>query len=174
MPAYCKLVLQLFVLVTATLAFSPSRQGRVSQIGSTSVPTARVLRWPVLLATPEEESASEAAPAVTQVSTPPPVAQEPEGTSYPLDIPSPILLSFSMILAIVGTGKKPRRSFFLSFINCGIDSSKLSPFHSGLGSFVQHYRVFVRPIWRLSNLGVCSNSSHCSRHNSPMPVSILC
>lgn len=32
-------------------------------------------------------------------------ASEPEGTQYPLDVPSPILLASSMVLAIVGTGE---------------------------------------------------------------------
>jgi hypothetical protein len=39
----------------------------------------------------------------------PPAPVEPEGTSYPIDLPSPLLLSVSMVLAIAGTGKD--RSF---------------------------------------------------------------
>jgi hypothetical protein len=35
----------------------------------------------------------------------PPAPVEPEGTSYPIDLPSPLLLSVSMVLAIAGTGK---------------------------------------------------------------------
>ncbi|CAJ1953649.1 unnamed protein product [Cylindrotheca closterium] len=38
----------------------------------------------------------------SSVSTP--TSSEPEGTQYPLNVPSPILLATSMILAIVGTG----------------------------------------------------------------------
>ena len=34
-----------------------------------------------------------------------PISNEPEGTQYPLNVPSPILLAASMILAIVGTGE---------------------------------------------------------------------
>eukprot|EP00980_Cylindrotheca_fusiformis_P028575 scaffold22612_cov138-Cylindrotheca_fusiformis.AAC.9 len=34
----------------------------------------------------------------------PDTPSEPEGTQYPLDVPSPILLASSMVLAIVGTG----------------------------------------------------------------------
>mmetsp|Transcript_33810 Transcript_33810/g.81982 ORF Transcript_33810/g.81982 Transcript_33810/m.81982 type:complete len:158 (-) Transcript_33810:102-575(-) len=37
-------------------------------------------------------------------SVSPPTSNEPEGTQYPLNVPSPLLLASSMILAIVGTG----------------------------------------------------------------------
>lgn len=35
---------------------------------------------------------------------PPVVDSTPEGTSYPIDVPSPILLASSMVLAIIGVG----------------------------------------------------------------------
>lgn len=32
------------------------------------------------------------------------ISNEPESTSFPIDLPSPLLLSLSMVLAIIGTG----------------------------------------------------------------------
>lgn len=65
----------------------------------------------------EEESTS-TAPVSMETSSLPnmnnnnntPTMSEPEGTEPPLNIPSPILLASSMILAIVGTGKNSHES----------------------------------------------------------------
>lgn len=64
----------------------------------------------------EEESTS-TAPVSMETSSLPnmntnntPTMSEPEGTEPPLNIPSPILLASSMILAIVGTGKDSHES----------------------------------------------------------------
>ena len=58
----------------------------------------------ILFSTEESES-EKSDKAVVPEQPSAPVAQEPESTSYPIDLPSPILLSVSMILAIIGTGK---------------------------------------------------------------------
>jgi hypothetical protein len=51
----------------------------------------------------DEDKIDVVAPEATTTSAPP-TPSEPEGTSYPIDLPSPLLLSTSMILAIIGTG----------------------------------------------------------------------
>jgi hypothetical protein len=56
-----------------------------------------------------DEESSEALQVATETSdtsvAAPPQTSEPDGNSYPIDLPSPLLLSTSMILAIMGTGK---------------------------------------------------------------------
>ena len=46
-----------------------------------------------------------AAPVAAPVTTSAVVKEEEEGTSYPIDLPSPVLLGASMVLAISGTGE---------------------------------------------------------------------
>ena len=54
----------------------------------------------------ESSEASQAASKAADTSVAaPPKTSEPDGTSYPINLPSPLLLSTSMILAIIGTGK---------------------------------------------------------------------
>mmetsp|Transcript_42254 Transcript_42254/g.61934 ORF Transcript_42254/g.61934 Transcript_42254/m.61934 type:complete len:184 (+) Transcript_42254:81-632(+) len=67
----------------------------------------------------------EKAPEVQQVSTPAP--SEPEGTSYPVNLPSPILLASSMILAIASigsifelTGGTPKLGFAITAVIAGL------------------------------------------------------
>mmetsp|Transcript_11919 Transcript_11919/g.20704 ORF Transcript_11919/g.20704 Transcript_11919/m.20704 type:complete len:187 (+) Transcript_11919:49-609(+) len=59
-------------------------------------------------AAPKEEVASTPSAVATQASAPVAstnnVAVEEEGTSYPIDLPSPVLLAASMVLAISSTG----------------------------------------------------------------------
>jgi hypothetical protein len=60
---------------------------------------------PTQLWSQEGEDAAEDAVATTSTSTPPPPAVVvEEGTQYPVDLPSPILLATSMLLAIASTG----------------------------------------------------------------------
>jgi hypothetical protein len=51
----------------------------------------------------DEDKVDVVAPKATTTSAPP-TPSEPEGTEYPIDLPSPLLLSTSMILAIIGIG----------------------------------------------------------------------
>lgn len=69
----------------------------------------------VLLSTPQSNNEDDATRSIESMSTTvsnvptpttrPPTTKEPEKSSYPIDLPSPLLLASSMILAIVGVGK---------------------------------------------------------------------
>ena len=58
----------------------------------------------VLFSSPDDESSSTTIETTLAAKASAQVSMEPEGTSFPIDLPSPILLSISMILAIIGTG----------------------------------------------------------------------
>ena len=57
---------------------------------------------------PESEGGNEMNAFADPLSNnkPPVSASTPERTSFPIDLPSPILLSGAMVLAIIGVGKK--------------------------------------------------------------------
>jgi hypothetical protein len=76
----------------------------------------------VIFSSPEDELTSDTSgepqsspSAPTAVATPPTPAATDEESSYPIDLPSPILLAASMILAIVGTGTNERRLMGIAF-----------------------------------------------------------
>lgn len=52
----------------------------------------------------EEEGSAESTASTTDVPPPTPVVVEEEGPDYPIDLPSPVLLTASIALAIVSTG----------------------------------------------------------------------
>jgi len=60
----------------------------------------------VLYSTPSEDNSS--SEMTTSTAEPdadtPPAPKEPEGTQYPIDLPSPLLLGSAMLSAIVSTG----------------------------------------------------------------------
>ena len=87
----------LFLLVTGVSAFTAKH--RNSGIAPTSHKSFRPNKP---LFSSEEPSFEESKTSESQIAPPTPV--EPEETSYPIDLPSPILLSASMVLAIIGTG----------------------------------------------------------------------
>jgi len=66
---------------------------------------------PLLFSSPRDEEKIDSTIDDTPVPTPENFksVSEPEGTSYPIDLPSPLLLATSMILAIVGTGRSSDR-----------------------------------------------------------------
>ncbi|GKY93297.1 hypothetical protein MPSEU_000297200 [Mayamaea pseudoterrestris] len=111
----------LLCLVARTMAFMPRYQagfaGRsvVSPSAKTTSAAFVSYRSNVQLLAEENQSSAEGesdivtmqSVVVTPSPTQPAVAaskSEPELTSYPIDIPSPILLGTSMVLAISGTG----------------------------------------------------------------------
>lgn len=53
---------------------------------------------------PEDEEATDETPALAVVAAAASKAVEEESPSYPLDVPSPILLASSMVIAIASTG----------------------------------------------------------------------
>lgn len=59
-------------------------------------------------------SAVESVPAESEQLT----VEENEETSFPIDLPSPVLLATSMVLAISSTGEKPQMSRYLSMFKC--------------------------------------------------------
>lgn len=52
------------------------------------------------------EAAAPVAAPVTTITSSVVAKEEEEGTSYPIDLPSPLLLGASMVLAISGTGEE--------------------------------------------------------------------
>ncbi|KAG7374142.1 hypothetical protein IV203_013237 [Nitzschia inconspicua] len=68
------------------------------------------------------EAPSQSTSSAVSTPAPPKSSTTTEETSYPIDLPSPILLASSMILAIVGTGsgfdlanESPRYGFGITF-----------------------------------------------------------
>jgi hypothetical protein len=81
------LAVQVQSFATAPAAFAPART--VVSLKEAALQQSSTRLW----STPEEQEGKAVAP------------KEPEGTQYPVDVPSPILLGSSMILAIGVTGK---------------------------------------------------------------------
>lgn len=104
----CSLIFAIGLLSGSTHAFTTNFQKGAAVSPSVSSPSKTV----IFSTPPESEEGSVpdafADPLVSdipQVSDP-----APEGTSYPIDVPSPILLASSMVLAIIGVGKQERLS----------------------------------------------------------------
>ena len=70
-------------------------------IATASIPLSKSIK---AFSTPPENNGDAFADPLS--SNKPVSSPEPEGTSYPIDLPSPILLSSSMVLAIIGVGKQ--------------------------------------------------------------------
>lgn len=97
-----KVVLMHLCLLTATVNTFTLQQPIASKLNGGAINKRGVSARRVLFSSPIDDEA-ETASMETSASSPAPT--EPEGTSYPINAPSPILLSASMLLAIVGTGK---------------------------------------------------------------------
>jgi hypothetical protein len=94
------LLIALFLSAASALTSFSSDRRSVS-LGSQI--QSRRLQKTAILSTPEEDSD---VPVVETPAAATPAVPEPEEESkYPIDLPSPLLLSTSMILGIAGTGK---------------------------------------------------------------------
>ena len=99
-------------LILATALFSGSTHAFTSNfhqrapVVSVSASTSKATK---IFSTPpenEEEQGLDAFADPLTANKPPVPDSTPEGTSYPIDAPSPILLASSMVLAIIGVGKQ--------------------------------------------------------------------
>ena len=94
-------ILAIGLFSESTLAFSSNFQGRASISQS---------RTTGIFSTPQDGDEPDAfeldAFADPLTSNKPPAPVETSETSYPIDVPSPILLASSMVLAIIGVGKQ--------------------------------------------------------------------
>ncbi len=96
-------------LILAIGLFSGSTHAFSSNLGPVASVTTAQSRKTVAFSTPPENEEPDAfdldafADPLTSNKPPAPVDTS-EGTSYPIDLPSPILLASSMVLAIIGVG----------------------------------------------------------------------
>mmetsp|Transcript_5402 Transcript_5402/g.7938 ORF Transcript_5402/g.7938 Transcript_5402/m.7938 type:complete len:173 (-) Transcript_5402:7-525(-) len=115
MNVHCNklVVLGLSWMVVASSAFAPAFTTTTIQRNKRcNFPTTSMScrQRPALFMSTEgenEESSSATTPEATTTPVPaPPVAvpDEPQGTQYPVNLPSPLLLATSMVLAIASTG----------------------------------------------------------------------
>lgn len=81
--------------------FTINHQG-MQQKGCVSRPLTTIFSSPI--DEDNKNSVEAASPDFGTPAAPKKVVADLEGTQYPIDLPSPILLATSMILAIVGTG----------------------------------------------------------------------
>lgn len=108
----CSLILAIGLQSGSTHAFTGNNFARrpalaASPSASIAPPSSR--KTAIFSTPPESETEGDAQQQqldafVDPLSANKPSTPEPEGTSYPIDLPSPILLASSMILAIVGVG----------------------------------------------------------------------
>jgi hypothetical protein len=124
----------------STLAFTGNLPRTVGVTTTTSPRSTLVFSTP-----PESEGGDEITSAFADPlsSNIPQVSEsKQEGTSYPIDVPSPILLASSMVLAIIGVGKKPKTRIYCIIIQPFVyraqpvffSSPCLVPLHSLLGN----------------------------------------
>ena len=110
MARYGVLVLA-WSLILAIALFSESTHAFNSNLGSVVSASLSTSRKTVVFSNLDEEAEPDAfeldafADPLTS-NKPPAPARTSEGTSYPIDVPSPILLASSMVLAIIGVGKQ--------------------------------------------------------------------
>mmetsp|Transcript_14433 Transcript_14433/g.20341 ORF Transcript_14433/g.20341 Transcript_14433/m.20341 type:complete len:168 (+) Transcript_14433:193-696(+) len=95
------------MVVATTTAFAPAFT--TLQRNRCSFPTTSTScrQRPALFMSTEGEGEESSSSPVSEVTTPAPVPAppaEPEGTKYPVNLPSPVLLATSMVLAIASTG----------------------------------------------------------------------
>mmetsp|Transcript_8792 Transcript_8792/g.21464 ORF Transcript_8792/g.21464 Transcript_8792/m.21464 type:complete len:160 (-) Transcript_8792:4379-4858(-) len=119
------LILTIGLQLGRTHAFSRDLQR--NSLAKAPVPSSKTT---MMFSTPPERDDFNAFADPLSSNKPPISASEPEGTSYPIDLPSPILLASSMVLAIVGVGSgfdifsdAPRLPFI---VNAIISASGLS------------------------------------------------
>ena len=84
-------------------AFTSHFHPRASAVSASTSKTTMVFSSPEDVE--QEEGLDAFADPLTANKAPVPDST-PEGTSYPIDVPSPILLASSMVLAIIGVGKQ--------------------------------------------------------------------
>ncbi len=99
------LILAIALFSGSTDAFTSNFHRRASVV-SISTSTSKTTK---IFSTPpesEEEQGLDAFADPLTANKPPVPDMTPEGTSYPIDAPSPILLASSMVLAIIGVGKQ--------------------------------------------------------------------
>jgi hypothetical protein len=111
----------LILLITSSSAFTPQHVGTLEEqrqaqrcsrglhmtVGSHNVsPFCR--QQSILYSTPSEDEDEASSETMSTTKNEPAAAskapQEPEGTQYPINVPSPLLLGSGMVLAIVCTG----------------------------------------------------------------------
>jgi hypothetical protein len=92
----------LALLLSSTPVFSFTTNQKISHVTTTSRMHSSNRRVTPLFSTePEQNDMTNIPLPETSIATP----SEPEGTQYPIDVPSPLLLATSVVLAIVGTGE---------------------------------------------------------------------
>lgn len=94
-------------LILATALFSGSAHAFTSNFGQRASVVSVSAKTTQIFSTPpenEEEQGLDAFADPLTANKPPVPDSTPEGTSYPIDAPSPILLASSMVLAIIGVG----------------------------------------------------------------------
>jgi hypothetical protein len=107
LKASCNMSLQKFtallaLLLLSTPVFSFTTNQRISHVTTTSrMHSSNRKVTPLFSTEPEQNDMTDIPLPETSIATP----SEPEGTQYPIDAPSPLLLATSMVLAIVGTGE---------------------------------------------------------------------
>ena len=91
-------------IVVSSNTVLKASEGSDNEVGLPPLPSQKgaVVKKKEPVAAVEEPAAPE---AVQEVSTGNVVVDEQEGTSYPIDLPSPVLLGASMVLAISSIGK---------------------------------------------------------------------
>lgn len=97
------LILAIGLFSESSHAFSSNFQRRASAV-SASMSRSKTT---AIFSTPPDGEESEGLDAFSDPLTankPPVPDSTPNGTSYPIDVPSPILLGSSMVLAIIGVG----------------------------------------------------------------------
>lgn len=108
MARQCVFVLA-WSLILATALFSGSAHAFTSNFGQRASVVSVSAKTTQIFSTPpenEEEQGLDAFADPLTANKPPVPDSTPEGTSYPIDAPSPILLASSMVLAIIGVGKQ--------------------------------------------------------------------
>lgn len=92
----------LLLFLTCVSSFTTPRYN--SRVGSVSTIKISLRERTSLFSADNQVEESESVEK-SPIEPPAPVAVEPEESPYPINLPSPILLSVSMVLAIAGTGK---------------------------------------------------------------------
>lgn len=114
------LALNVFLLLSYGASFSISNCRGTSYVASSLIDRKYVSitsrSRPVLYSSPSNEEKADGAiesPAAVANTSASSSGTNVEEKPYPIDLPSPILLATSMVLAIVGTGTKFRHIFFV-------------------------------------------------------------
>lgn len=95
----------LVVLAFSTPVLSFTNQGVTTSFASVQLDRSKGRFSPIFSTEPENDTGLGDDIPLPESSVTTTTSSEPEGTQYPLNVPSPILLASSMVLAIVGTGE---------------------------------------------------------------------